>query len=48
MDYTRWVEALDKSFNLFIQRIAEHFPNILGSIQAGVCPTWLANKKPDY
>ena len=32
MDYVRWVEALDKSFNLFIQRIAEHFPNILGSI----------------
>lgn len=32
MDYVRWVEALDKSFNLFIQRIAEHFPNILGSL----------------
>lgn len=31
MDYVRWVEALDKSFNLFIQRIAQHFPNILGS-----------------
>ena len=32
MDYVRWVEALDRSFNLFIQRIGEHFPNILGSI----------------
>jgi small-conductance mechanosensitive channel len=31
MDYVRWVEALDKSFSLFIQRIAQHFPNILGS-----------------
>lgn len=32
MDYVRWVEALDKSFNLFIQRIGAHFPNILGSV----------------
>ena len=32
MDYVRWVEALDRSFNLFIQRIGEHFPNILGSV----------------
>lgn len=32
MDYVRWVEALDRSFNLFVQRIAAHFPNILGSI----------------
>jgi small-conductance mechanosensitive channel len=31
MDYVRWVEALDRSFNLFIQRIAEHSPNVLGS-----------------
>jgi small-conductance mechanosensitive channel len=32
MDYVRWVEALDRSFDLFTQRIAQHFPNILGSI----------------
>ncbi len=32
MDYARWVEALEKSFNLFIQRIGEHFPNFLGAI----------------
>ena len=32
MDYVRWVEALDRSFNLFIQRIAQHFPNIVGSV----------------
>ena len=32
MDYVRWVEALDRSFDLFTQRIAEHLPNILGSI----------------
>jgi len=32
MDYVRWIEALDRSFDLFTQRIAQHLPNILGSI----------------
>lgn len=32
MDYVRWVEALDRSFNLFTQRVAEHLPNVLGSV----------------
>jgi hypothetical protein len=30
MDYPRWVDALDKSFNLFFQRVGEHLPNLLG------------------
>jgi small-conductance mechanosensitive channel len=30
MDYARWVDALDRSFNLFIQRVGEHLPNFLG------------------
>lgn len=32
MDYVRWGEALDKSFTVFVQRIGEHLPNILGSV----------------
>lgn len=32
MDYVRWAEALDRSFTVFVQRIGEHFPNILGSV----------------
>jgi len=32
MDYVRWAEALDRSFTVFVQRIGEHLPNILGSV----------------
>lgn len=32
MDYVRWGEALDRSFTVFVQRIGEHLPNILGSV----------------
>jgi small-conductance mechanosensitive channel len=32
MDYSRWVEALDRSFNLFVQRVSEHLPNFLGGV----------------
>jgi len=32
MDYVRWAEALDRSLTVFIQRIGEHLPNILGSL----------------
>jgi small-conductance mechanosensitive channel len=31
MDYARWVDALDRSFHFFIQRVGEHLPNFLGS-----------------
>lgn len=32
MNYARWAEALDKSFNLFVQRVGEHLPNFLGGL----------------
>lgn len=32
MDYVRWAEALDRSFTVFVHRVGEHFPNILGSV----------------
>ncbi len=32
MDYGQWVDALDKSFSLFVQRVGEHLPNFLGAV----------------
>jgi hypothetical protein len=32
MDYSRWVQAVNDSFNLFMVRVGEHLPNILGGI----------------
>lgn len=31
MDYEHWANALDNSFRLFVLRISEHLPNILGA-----------------
>jgi Mechanosensitive ion channel, conserved TM helix/Mechanosensitive ion channel, beta-domain len=40
MDYGQWVDALDKSFTLFVQRIGEHLASFLGAILL-VAAGWL-------
>lgn len=32
MDYGRWIDSLDKSFSLFLQRVGEHLPNFVGAV----------------
>jgi len=40
MDFARWVDALDKSFGVFIQRVGQHLPNFLGAVML-VLGGWL-------